>query len=165
MNITEKGHYDSTISTSKEASLAKAMEIMMDDIQKNQRVPKIVRPNVSLLKGIIPIFLFGISGICFLVHAEFLAASLALSTLALRLLIILVYTVVGIVCLKPLLIWLILIYQKYAPAKIRMLCYFEPSCSEYMKLSIQKYGVVRGVYKGYKRLLRCHWPNGGVDYP
>jgi putative membrane protein insertion efficiency factor len=60
---------------------------------------------------------------------------------------------------------LILLYQKYAPEKIRMSCLFEPTCSEYMILAIKKYGIIKGIYKGIKRLLRCHSPNGGIDYP
>ena len=27
------------------------------------------------------------------------------------------------------------------------------------------YGVIRGVWKGIKRLKRCHAPNGREDYP
>ena len=47
----------------------------------------------------------------------------------------------------------------------RLKCVFEPSCSEYMILAVNKYGLVRGVIKGIRRLLRCHPPNGGKDYP
>ena len=165
MNTPENGHYDSTISTSKEASLARAMEIMMEDIKNNQKVQVITRPKVSLLKGLIPILLFLVSGIWLLVCADSIAQPISMSPLVLRLIIIFVYLAIAIICLKPLLIWMILIYQRFAPEKVRKLCCFEPSCSEYMKLAIQKYGVIRGVHKGCKRLLRCHWPNGGVDYP
>jgi putative membrane protein insertion efficiency factor len=62
-------------------------------------------------------------------------------------------------------IWVIRLYQRYAPNYIRLACVFEPSCSEYMILSIQKYGFIRGVIKGIHRLQRCHLPNGGTDYP
>ena len=66
---------------------------------------------------------------------------------------------------KRSLIWLIHCYQHYAPDRVRLKCVFEPSCSEYMILCIQKFGVIRGVPKGVHRLLRCHPPNGGADYP
>jgi len=56
-------------------------------------------------------------------------------------------------------------YQKYAPTRIRSACRFEPSCSNYMLLAIEKYGLTRGGYQGVKRLLRCKIPNGGFDYP
>ncbi|NSE52904.1 membrane protein insertion efficiency factor YidD [Coprococcus eutactus] len=66
---------------------------------------------------------------------------------------------------KSFCIWIIEIYQKYAPSKVRLSCRFEPTCSQYMKLAIYKYGVLKGVIKGVKRLTRCHPPNGGEDYP
>lgn len=66
---------------------------------------------------------------------------------------------------KKLLITLIILYQKYAPESIRSACLFEPCCSEYMKLSIMKYGVIKGLFKGIKRILRCRYPNGGIDEP
>jgi putative component of membrane protein insertase Oxa1/YidC/SpoIIIJ protein YidD len=34
-----------------------------------------------------------------------------------------------------------------------------------MILAIEKYGVVKGVIKGIRRILRCNYPNGGIDYP
>ncbi len=65
---------------------------------------------------------------------------------------------------KRAVIWLIHLYQNKASDETRLRCCFEPSCSEYMILAIQKYGLIRGVFKGIKRLFRCH-PPGGVDYP
>ncbi len=44
-------------------------------------------------------------------------------------------------------------------------CVFEPTCSEYMKLAVIKYGAIKGVFKGIKRILRCKPENGGIDYP
>lgn len=66
---------------------------------------------------------------------------------------------------KPLCKNLVLVYQKHAPARVRRACVFEPSCSEYMLLAIDKYGAFRGVLKGLRRLTRCHDGNGGEDYP
>ena len=42
-------------------------------------------------------------------------------------------------------------------------CRFLPTCSEYTKQSIVKYGLVRGVYMGIKRISRCR-PGGGYGY-
>jgi len=80
------------------------------------------------------------------------------------------YAIVGLLIyslirLREIIIWFIRIYQRYASEDIRLSCVFEPSCSEYMILSIKKYGAVRGCFKGIKRLLRCRYPNGGEDYP
>lgn len=67
--------------------------------------------------------------------------------------------------MKKIIIWVVRLYQKKAPYYIRSSCRFKPSCSEYMILSVEKYGCFKGVYKGVRRLLRCKPPNGGVDYP
>lgn len=66
---------------------------------------------------------------------------------------------------KKILICFIQIYQRYAPASIRNKCRFEPSCSEYMILSLNKYGLCKGLLKGIRRLTRCNIHNGGFDYP
>jgi putative membrane protein insertion efficiency factor len=60
-------------------------------------------------------------------------------------------------------IWVIRLYQRFASDDLRLACVFEPSCSEYMIVSIQKHGVMKGVIKGLQRLERCHLPNGGID--
>lgn len=45
-------------------------------------------------------------------------------------------------------------------------CRFHPTCSEYSKQVILKYGVFCGVFKGIYRVLRCNpWNKGGVDRP
>lgn len=165
MDLPEKGHYDSTISESKDASLAKAMEIMMQDIKKNQKIQVITRPKVSIIKGVIPIILIIGSYVALLINSNSIADYVSIKKGLLIILITLVYIGITAILLKKLLIWLILLYQRFAPEKVRKLCFFEPSCSEYMKLSIEKYGVIKGVYKGFNRLRRCHWPNGGIDYP
>lgn len=35
-------------------------------------------------------------------------------------------------------------------------CVFYPSCSEYTKKAIQKYGFLKGLILASKRILRCH---------
>ena len=67
--------------------------------------------------------------------------------------------------LKFFAIGLVLVYKAFAPMEMRERCRFQPTCSTYMIMSIQKYGLIRGVYKGIKRLLRCKPPNGGQDLP
>lgn len=59
----------------------------------------------------------------------------------------------------------VLMYKAYAPMRVREKCRFEPSCSTYMILAIEKYGLIKGFIKGIKRIKRCKPPNGGVDYP
>lgn len=43
-------------------------------------------------------------------------------------------------------------------------CRFYPSCSEYTKQAIEKYGLMKGSFLGLKRILRCHpFSQGGYD--
>jgi len=43
-------------------------------------------------------------------------------------------------------------------------CRFYPTCSCYAITAVERFGVVRGLYMGMRRLLRCHpWHAGGVD--
>lgn len=79
---------------------------------------------------------------------------------------ILVYSIFNI---KSIILSSVKIYQRIAPKKIRLKCRFEPSCSQYMILAIEKYGVIKGIYKGIKRLSKCNnrgdGLRGGFDYP
>jgi putative membrane protein insertion efficiency factor len=59
----------------------------------------------------------------------------------------------------------VLAYKAWAPLDVRGKCRFEPTCSTYMILAIKKYGLIRGIIKGIKRIKRCKPPNGGIDYP
>lgn len=71
--------------------------------------------------------------------------------------------------LKHTLLSLIQLYQTLAPQRLRMKCRFEPSCSQYMILAIEKYGIIRGICKGIKRLSKCNnrgnGLRGGIDFP
>ena len=56
------------------------------------------------------------------------------------------------------------IYQRLISPLLPLACRFEPSCSEYMRQAVLKYGTVKGVGLGVRRLLRCHpWNPGGID--
>ncbi len=92
----------------------------------------------------------------------FLAPYTPLSTMTICCILLIIAT---LLFLKHICIWAIRMYQLLAPAEIRLACNYIPSCSEYMILSIEKYGVLKGIYEGRKRMLRCHYPNGGIDYP
>lgn len=35
-------------------------------------------------------------------------------------------------------------------------CNFTPSCSEYTKQALVKYGLFKGLFLGFKRILKCH---------
>lgn len=66
--------------------------------------------------------------------------------------------------MQKLLIAMVRRYQKTDTA-LHARCRFEPTCSEYLVLALEKYGLLRGLWLGCKRLVRCRPPHGGVDYP
>ena len=58
------------------------------------------------------------------------------------------------------------VYQATISPLLGPTCRFEPSCSRYMIEALRKYGLVRGLAKGLRRLSRCHpWHPGGYDPP
>lgn len=65
--------------------------------------------------------------------------------------------------IKKFLLFLIKVYQsisKYTPP----VCRFTPTCSEYMRQAIVKYGVLKGGWLGVKRICKCHpFHPGGYD--
>lgn len=64
------------------------------------------------------------------------------------------------------LIALVRVYQFSLSPIIGQQCRFQPTCSHYMIGAIQKYGAIRGVWKGTLRICRCHpWHPGGYDPP
>lgn len=43
-------------------------------------------------------------------------------------------------------------------------CKYYPTCSEYTKQAIEKYGLFKGSFLGFKRILRCNpFSKGGYD--
>ena len=77
------------------------------------------------------------------------------------------YGILFLLRLRRMLIFLVMLYQAKASEEIRLRCTFTPSCSEYMILSLKKYGVIIGLIKGTKRLSRCRnsFGYGYEDYP
>lgn len=63
------------------------------------------------------------------------------------------------------LILLVLVYRATLGRLLVGHCRFVPSCSQYMIDAIEAHGAWRGVWRGIKRLLRCHpWGGrGGYD--
>ncbi len=66
--------------------------------------------------------------------------------------------------MKVVLIFFIRAYRLLISPLLPPACRFTPTCSEYAMQAIEKYGALRGVYLGARRLLRCHpFHSGGYD--
>ena len=65
-----------------------------------------------------------------------------------------------------LLIAAVRVYQWTLSPLVGRQCRFEPTCSNYFIGAVQKYGALRGAWRGVKRIARCHpFHPGGVDLP
>ena len=66
--------------------------------------------------------------------------------------------------MRTLLTALLRFYKAWISPWLPSACRFEPTCSDYMRLAVERYGVLRGMWLGAKRLLRCHPLHaGGFD--
>jgi putative membrane protein insertion efficiency factor len=66
--------------------------------------------------------------------------------------------------MRTLIRYLIRAYQLTISPLLGPRCRFYPSCSQYTLEAVQGHGVMRGLYMGARRLLRCHpWHPGGFD--
>jgi uncharacterized protein len=59
---------------------------------------------------------------------------------------------------------LIRFYQLAISPHLMPSCRYTPTCSQYATEAIQKYGPLKGVWLGLKRILSCHpWGGHGHD--
>ena len=58
--------------------------------------------------------------------------------------------------MKYLLIKIIKLYKILISPFLGNNCRYLPSCSEYFIESVEKFGVIKGSFKGIKRILSCH---------
>jgi uncharacterized protein len=66
--------------------------------------------------------------------------------------------------MKLLALGMIRLYKMTLSKVLPPSCRFHPSCSEYTYQAIDKYGVLKGSWMGFKRILRCNPFNpGGYD--
>ncbi len=75
--------------------------------------------------------------------------------------------------MKKLILKLIRLYQKSHIFRHQLLknlfltdasCRFTPTCSEYTYQAVKKYDVLKGLFLGLKRIIRCHpWSQGDYD--
>jgi len=66
--------------------------------------------------------------------------------------------------LKKFFIGLLRFYKQAISPYLPGACRYQPTCSEYMMEAIEMYGVIKGIYLGICRILRCHpWGGSGYD--
>ena len=63
---------------------------------------------------------------------------------------------------KKIVLKILVLYKKYLSRGYN--CRFVPTCSEYTYQAVEKYGVIKGLWLGIKRVGKCHpGGGGGVD--
>ena len=60
-------------------------------------------------------------------------------------------------------IFIVLLYRVTLGQVMGGHCRFQPTCSQYMIDAVQKYGPIKGAWRGIKRIARCH-PFGGSGH-
>jgi len=66
--------------------------------------------------------------------------------------------------MKKFILALIRFYKNRISPWLGNVCRFYPSCSEYMYMAVERYGVARGMLMGVRRLARCQpFSRGGYD--
>ncbi|MCI8397567.1 MAG: membrane protein insertion efficiency factor YidD [Clostridia bacterium] len=66
--------------------------------------------------------------------------------------------------MKRIFIGIINVYQKYISPILGKHCRYYPTCSEYTKQAIKKYGIFKGTFYGIKRVMKCNpFSKGGYD--
>lgn len=58
--------------------------------------------------------------------------------------------------MKRMMLGLIAFYQRNISPQHGPVCHYIPSCSEYARQAIDKYGAAKGGWLAVRRILRCH---------
>lgn len=65
---------------------------------------------------------------------------------------------------RRLLAWPVRGYRFFLSPWLGSACRFEPTCSRYALVALERHGAATGSYMALRRVARCHpWCNGGLD--
>ncbi|RJX23527.1 MAG: membrane protein insertion efficiency factor YidD [Dethiobacter sp.] len=66
--------------------------------------------------------------------------------------------------MKNIILLIIIVYRNVFSPMLTPRCRFYPSCSQYCYDAVKQYGVIKGIFLGFRRMMRCHPLNpGGYD--
>ena len=61
-------------------------------------------------------------------------------------------------------LFLIKLYQNFISPLLPSTCRYSPTCSEYSKQSLVKFGLIKGSILSIKRIIKCNpWGGSGYD--
>lgn len=61
-------------------------------------------------------------------------------------------------------LFLIKLYQNFISPLLPSTCRYSPTCSEYSKQSLVKFGLIKGSIVSIKRIIKCNpWGGSGYD--
>ena len=66
--------------------------------------------------------------------------------------------------MRKLIVAILRFYKLALSPMLPSACRYYPSCSDYTRQAVEKYGAARGSWMGIKRIARCHpFHQGGLD--
>lgn len=132
------------------------------ELKSKQPQISIYRPNVTWIHGLIRLLLLIAGG---LIVAHIIVCLYPEIKIPRSILADLCSIMLTILTGRSNALLVIRLYQRYAPASVRLRCAMTPSCSEYAVLAIRRHGLLRGAWMAYCRLrYRCDG-TPIVDFP
>jgi putative membrane protein insertion efficiency factor len=66
--------------------------------------------------------------------------------------------------MQAVILFLLRVYGLAISPLIGPRCRYYPSCSQYARIAVERYGAARGAWLALRRIARCHpWHPGGID--
>ena len=66
--------------------------------------------------------------------------------------------------MKRILLYVLGVYKRWVSPMLGQNCRFAPTCSEYARTAIERYGAAKGSVLAIRRIAKCHpFHPGGID--